>query len=156
MSIALLKNLFLYKRATPPPQRTKSQDSGSFSNNSSARSSSRKPLLRRDSSEFRLSEDSERALSSGDDTVFDLESQGGCKVIKRKEETPDKKYRINPAIIRDATVGLSDGLTVPFALTAGLSALGSTKVVIYGGFAELIAGAISMGLGGYLGAKSEA
>lgn len=45
---------------------------------------------------------------------------------------------------------------MPFALTAGLSALGSTRVVIYGGFAELIAGAISMGLGGYLGAKSEA
>jgi len=44
---------------------------------------------------------------------------------------------------------------VPFALTAGLSALGNTKVVIYGGFAELIAGAISMGLGGYLGAKTE-
>lgn len=59
-------------------------------------------------------------------------------------------------VISDATIGLSDGLTVPFALTAGLSALGNTKVVIFGGFAELIAGAISMGLGGYLGAKSEA
>jgi VIT1/CCC1 family predicted Fe2+/Mn2+ transporter len=45
---------------------------------------------------------------------------------------------------------------VPFALTAGLSALGNTRIVIYGGLAELIAGAISMGLGGYLGAKSEA
>ncbi|KAH9825617.1 calcium transporter [Teratosphaeria destructans] len=64
--------------------------------------------------------------------------------------------RINPRIISDATIGLSDGLTVPFALTAGLSALGQTKVVIYGGFAELVAGGISMGLGGYLGAKSEA
>lgn len=51
---------------------------------------------------------------------------------------------------------MSDGLTVPFALTAGLSALGNTQVVIYGGLAELIAGSISMGLGGYLGAKSEA
>lgn len=48
--------------------------------------------------------------------------------------------RISPRIISDATIGLSDGLTVPFALTAGLSALGDTKVVIYGGFAELIAG----------------
>jgi len=64
--------------------------------------------------------------------------------------------RINPRVISDATIGLSDGLTVPFALTAGLSALGDTNVVIYGGFAELIAGGISMGLGGYLGAKSEA
>ena len=64
--------------------------------------------------------------------------------------------RINPRIISDATIGLSDGLTVPFALTAGLSALGDTNVVIYAGLAELIAGGISMGLGGYLGAKSEA
>ena len=63
--------------------------------------------------------------------------------------------RINPRIVSDATIGLSDGLTVPFALTAGLSALGDTKVVIYGGLAELIAGGISMGLGGYLGAKGE-
>lgn len=55
----------------------------------------------------------------------------------------------------DAIIGLSDGMTVPFALTAGLSALGDTKVVVFGGLAELIAGAISMGLGGYLGAKSE-
>lgn len=64
--------------------------------------------------------------------------------------------RIDPRIISDATIGLSDGLTVPFALTAGLSALGRTEVVIYGGLAELIAGSISMGLGGYLAAKSEA
>jgi len=52
--------------------------------------------------------------------------------------------RINPRLISDATIGLSDGLTVPFALTAGLSALGDTNVVIYGGLAELIAGGISM------------
>lgn len=71
----------------------------------------------------------------------------------RSSGTP---FRINPRIVSDATIGLSDGLTVPFALTAGLSALGDTKVVIYGGLAELIAGGISMGLGGYLGAKSEA
>ena len=64
-------------------------------------------------------------------------------------------FKINARVISDAIIGLSDGLTVPFALTAGLSALGDAKVVIYGGLAELIAGAISMGLGGYLGAKSE-
>lgn len=57
--------------------------------------------------------------------------------------------------VSDAIIGLSDGMTVPFALTAGLSALGDTKIVVFGGLAELIAGAISMGLGGYLGAKSE-
>lgn len=62
---------------------------------------------------------------------------------------------IDGRTISDAIIGLSDGLTVPFALTAGLSALEDTKVVVFGGLAELIAGAISMGLGGYLGAKSE-
>ncbi|KAH1568212.1 hypothetical protein KXX21_001721 [Aspergillus fumigatus] len=66
------------------------------------------------------------------------------------------RSRINPRIISDAILGLSDGLTVPFALSAGLSALGNTKVVVLGGLAELAAGAISMGLGGYVGAKSEA
>lgn len=66
------------------------------------------------------------------------------------------RWRISPRTISDATIGLSDGLTVPFALTAGLSAMGTTKLVIYAGFAELVAGAISMGLGGYLGAKGEA
>lgn len=66
------------------------------------------------------------------------------------------RSRINPRIVSDAILGLSDGLTVPFALSAGLSALGNTKVVVLGGLAELAAGAISMGLGGYVGAKSEA
>lgn len=66
------------------------------------------------------------------------------------------RLRINPRVVSDAILGLSDGLTVPFALSAGLSALGKTKVVVLGGLAELTAGAISMGLGGYVGAKSEA
>ena len=52
-------------------------------------------------------------------------------------------------------IGLSDGLTVPFALTAGLSSLGESKLVVLGGFAELIAGAISMGIGGFLASQSE-
>lgn len=63
--------------------------------------------------------------------------------------------KIDPRVMSDMIIGLSDGLTVPFALTAGLSSLGDTKLVITGGFAELISGAISMGLGGYLAAKSE-
>ena len=80
-----------------------------------------------------------------------------CKLNEKKpiREGQASPNPINPRIISDATIGLSDGLTVPFALTAGLSALGDTKLVIYGGLAELIAGGISMGLGGYLGAKSE-
>ena len=51
-------------------------------------------------------------------------------------------------------IGLSDGLTVPFALTAGLSSLGSS-IVVTGGLAELCAGAISMGLGGFLASQAE-
>jgi hypothetical protein len=61
-------------------------------------------------------------------------------------------------IVSDAVIGLSDGLTVPFAVTAGLSSSKgvSSRVIIAGGLAELIAGGISMGLGGYLGGRSEA
>lgn len=73
-----------------------------------------------------------------------------------RQDAEKKSSRIiDGRTVSDAIIGLSDGMTVPFALTAGLSALGDTKVVVFGGMAELIAGAISMGLGGYLGAKSE-
>ncbi|KAK8202900.1 VIT family-domain-containing protein [Phyllosticta capitalensis] len=83
----------------------------------------------------------------------DLEKQ--LQPLSEKELRCVNRFRVDARVISDAIIGLSDGLTVPFALTAGLSALGKTDVVIYGGLAELIAGAISMGLGGYLGAKSE-
>ncbi|KAK3944399.1 VIT family-domain-containing protein [Diplogelasinospora grovesii] len=59
------------------------------------------------------------------------------------------------AVLRDVILGFSDGLTVPFALTAGLSSLGSTKLVIMGGLAELFSGMISMGLGAYLAGVTE-
>jgi vacuolar iron transporter family protein len=59
--------------------------------------------------------------------------------------------------IRDIVIGMSDGLTVPFALAAGLSgAVDSTRVVITAGFAEIAAGSIAMGLGGYLAARTDA
>ncbi|KAI9834418.1 MAG: hypothetical protein M1819_003029 [Sarea resinae] len=58
-------------------------------------------------------------------------------------------------ILRDVIIGFSDGLTVPFALTAGLSSLGSSKLVIIGGLAEIFSGSISMGLGAYLAAATE-
>ena len=51
-------------------------------------------------------------------------------------------------------IGLSDGLTVPFALTAGLSSIGSARLVVTAGLAELLAGSISMGLGGYCESRS--
>ncbi|THU95333.1 hypothetical protein K435DRAFT_839557 [Dendrothele bispora CBS 962.96] len=53
---------------------------------------------------------------------------------------------IDPDVVRDAIVGLSDSLTVPFVLTTGLSSLGTSHLVVLGGVAELIAGAISMGI----------
>ncbi|QUC17817.1 uncharacterized protein UV8b_02058 [Ustilaginoidea virens] len=64
----------------------------------------------------------------------------------------------SPRVVRflsDFTLGFSDGLTVPFALTAGLSSLGQADTVIYAGLAELCAGSISMGVGGYLSALDE-
>ncbi len=59
--------------------------------------------------------------------------------------------------MRDVVIGMSDGLTVPFALAAGLSgAVASTHIVVTAGFAEIAAGSIAMGLGGYLAARSDA
>lgn len=58
--------------------------------------------------------------------------------------------------VRDIVIGMSDGLTVPFALAAGLSgSVNSTGVVVTAGLAEIVAGSIAMGLGGYLAAKTD-
>ncbi|KAH8674307.1 VIT family-domain-containing protein [Xylariales sp. PMI_506] len=57
--------------------------------------------------------------------------------------------------LADFTLGFADGLTVPFALTAGLSSLGETNTVIFAGMAEIAAGSISMGIGGYLSARGD-
>lgn len=60
-------------------------------------------------------------------------------------------------IVRDVVIGMSDGLTVPFALAAGLSgAVDNSHIVVVAGLAEIAAGSIAMGLGGYLAAKSDA
>jgi vacuolar iron transporter family protein len=59
--------------------------------------------------------------------------------------------------VRDVVIGMSDGLTVPFALAAGLSgAVGTSTVILTAGLAEIAAGSIAMGLGGYLAARSDA
>src|SRR6204780_185375 len=61
------------------------------------------------------------------------------------------------ALVRDVVIGMSDGLTVPFALAAGLSgAVNSSHVVVLAGLAEIAAGSIAMGLGGYLAARGDA
>ena len=59
-------------------------------------------------------------------------------------------------IVRDFVIGMSDGLTVPFALAAGLSgAIDDTGIIITAGLAEIAAGSIAMGLGGYLAGRTE-
>ena len=59
--------------------------------------------------------------------------------------------------VRDVVIGMADGLTVPFALAAGLAAaVSSTKIIVTAGLAEIVAGAIAMGLGGYLTARTDA
>jgi VIT1/CCC1 family predicted Fe2+/Mn2+ transporter len=59
--------------------------------------------------------------------------------------------------VRDVVIGMADGLTVPFALAAGLSGASvSAHVVVVAGLAEIVAGSIAMGLGGYLAAKTDA
>jgi VIT1/CCC1 family predicted Fe2+/Mn2+ transporter len=72
-------------------------------------------------------------------------------------QTPHiEKHFTGSETVRDIVIGMSDGLTVPFALAAGLSGIShSTAIVITGGLAEIAAGSIAMGLGGYLAAKSD-
>ena len=69
----------------------------------------------------------------------------------------EEKHFSSTAVVRDVVIGMSDGLTVPFALAAGLSgAVNTAHVVVLAGLAEIAAGSIAMGLGGYLAAKGDA
>lgn len=62
----------------------------------------------------------------------------------------------SPAFVKDIVIGMADGLTVPFALAAGLSgAVDSSHIVVIAGLAEIAAGSIAMGLGGYLAGRTE-
>lgn len=72
-------------------------------------------------------------------------------------QTPHiEKHFTSGAIVRDVVIGMSDGLTVPFALAAGLSGAAlSTGIIVTAGLAEIVAGSIAMGLGGYLAGKSD-
>ena len=78
-----------------------------------------------------------------------------------KPTTPElahiERHFTSSEFVRDVVIGMSDGLTVPFALAAGLSgAVVSTRIVVTAGLAEIAAGSIAMGLGGYLAARSDA
>src|ERR1700680_4546364 len=73
-------------------------------------------------------------------------------------QTPHiERHLTASAIVRDVVIGMADGLTVPFALAAGLSgAVQQAGIIVTAGLAEIAAGSIAMGLGGYLAAKSDA
>jgi VIT1/CCC1 family predicted Fe2+/Mn2+ transporter len=73
-------------------------------------------------------------------------------------QTPHvERHFTGTATVRDIVIGMSDGLTVPFALAAGLSgAVANNNIVVTAGLAEIAAGSIAMGLGGYLAARSDA
>src|SRR5216683_7715422 len=73
-------------------------------------------------------------------------------------QTPHvEKHFTASEFIRDVVIGMADGLTVPFALAAGLTgAISATRIIVVAGLAEIAAGSIAMGLGGYLAARSDA
>ena len=67
-----------------------------------------------------------------------------------------EEHFTNSAFVTDVVIGMADGLTVPFALAAGLSgAIDSSDIVLTAGVAEIVAGSIAMGLGGYLAGQTE-
>ncbi len=67
-----------------------------------------------------------------------------------------EKHFLGSESVRDVVIGMADGLTVPFALAAGISAaVASTHIVVTAGLAEIVAGATAMGLGGYLAARTD-
>ena len=69
-----------------------------------------------------------------------------------------EKHFTSGEVVRDIVIGMSDGLTVPFALAAGLTGAidPDTHLIVVAGLAEIAAGSIAMGLGGYLAARSDA
>lgn len=77
--------------------------------------------------------------------------------VRRRSRSAHSEQHFNAGdTVRDVIIGMSDGLTVPFALAAGISgAIAASHIVVTAGIAELAAGGISMGLGGYLAARSD-
>ncbi len=73
-------------------------------------------------------------------------------------QTPHtERHFTSSEVVRDTVIGMADGLTVPFALAAGLSGtIDQTAIIVTAGLAEIAAGSIAMGLGGYMAAKSDA
>ncbi|KAL8924098.1 MAG: hypothetical protein Q9208_004235 [Pyrenodesmia sp. 3 TL-2023] len=169
MSLVLLKNLLFFKRSSAPNRKATQTPSASPS---TPTSKAHIPPL-----SFEKAQETSWIETT---SSVDLEAQGtsdgnsstATRPPKCSNEPPAstfstiaafirksfraiRTFRPTPRMISDAIIGISDGMTVPFALTAGLSSLGTTRIVVLGGVAELVAGMISMGVGGALGAKAE-
>ncbi len=113
-------------------------------------------LLDQGVSPYGATEQADRAQQrANEEAVINATHERDSKSEEDANEHNGFFHRFDPRVMSDMIIGLSDGLTVPFALTAGLLSLGDSRLVITGGMAELVSGAISMGLGGYLAAKSE-
>jgi len=70
------------------------------------------------------------------------------------KHTHNERHFLASETVRDVVIGMSDGLTVPFALAAGLTgAAAGSGIIVTAGLAEIAAGAVAMGLGGYLAAR---
>ena len=136
MSLVFFKNLLVWRRVSPTPDPANRR-------------------LPRPSVQPDLEDRVSNASSCTAVEEEDIESNGP-KHWESSAPAPQRRFRVNGRVVADAMIGLVDGVTVPFALTAGLSALQSTRIVIFCGLAELVLGIISMTLGGWLGAKSEA
>ncbi|GAA5996883.1 Ccc1p [Rhodotorula paludigena] len=102
------------------------------------------------------------SLDNSADSSADVPLGAKCDLHNRERTVccrdlkgDDERSLIDPDVVKDIIIGLADGLTVPFALTAGLSSLGSSRLVYTAGIAELVSGALSMGVGGYLSAQAE-
>jgi VIT1/CCC1 family predicted Fe2+/Mn2+ transporter len=93
--------------------------------------------------------------SAGSKITPSPSNHDSAESVENQTPTHKEKHSGHSEIVSDIIIGFADGLTVPFALTAGLSSVGSLNLVILGGLAELFAGAISMGLGAFLAAVTE-
>jgi VIT1/CCC1 family predicted Fe2+/Mn2+ transporter len=87
-----------------------------------------------------------------------LPSAFTARYLKDMPQTPHVESHFTASeFVRDVVIGMADGLTVPFALAAGLSGADiTTRIIVVAGLAEIAAGSIAMGLGGYLAARNDA
>lgn len=170
MSLVLLKNLLFSKRSIAPSRKSTQTPPASPTAPISKATIPSLPLEKAQGTswiETRSNVDLEAQGTSDGNSSMATESPECSKkqpvastssrftAFIKKSFKALRAFRPTPRMISDAIIGISDGMTVPFALTAGLSSLGTTRIVVLGGVAELVAGMISMGVGGALGARAE-